>query len=202
MRQRRLSVAQLFLRALPIVHVHDCAVPPQDTPLLVAQRERPGYAPAVREIGSVECANLDSVRGTGSDTGHPHPSRLSDIIWMEKFHPTATHDFLGREAGVIEHASVAVIDHPFRRGAPEHLRNGFRQLSQVEFALPQFLFRSFRVGDVTNEGAKDPIRTQSHGCYFQLNGKLSAAATDGGDLDTPSQNGTFSAGQEVTQAAP
>src|SRR5260370_35623648 len=157
MRQLGLSGTQLFLRAIPIVHVQDSALPLQDTALLVAQRERAGYAPSVCEIGSVECADLGSVRGAGSDTGHPHPSRLTDIIWMEKFHQTVTHDFLGREAGVIEHATVAVIYNPFGCSAPEHLRNSFRQLPQVEFALPQFFFRSFRVGHVTTEGAEDPI---------------------------------------------
>src|ERR1700683_1309135 len=120
----------------PIVHIHNCAVPLKNPPLLVEQRKRARYAPSIGAIGSVEGANLDSVRGSGCDTGSPRASCPFNIVWMKKFCPTATHDFFGREAGVVEHASIAIIDCPFCGGSPQHFRYGLGHLAQVEFTLP------------------------------------------------------------------
>src|ERR1700679_1528744 len=163
MGELRLRVAKILLGLLPIVHVHDSAVPLQNAPLLVQQRKRARYTPSVSAIGSVDGANLNSVRASSCDTRRPDPDCLISIVRMKKFVPTATHDFFGREAGVIEHANIAVIDCTVRCSAPEHLWNGFSHLAKIEFALPQFLFRSFGVGNVSNEGTENPLVVQFHG---------------------------------------
>src|SRR5207244_10043800 len=75
----RLGVAERFLRLLPIVHVHKGAVPLENTPLLVQQRARVGYAPSVRAIGTVENTNLDAVWGSGLHTADPLSSGMLAI---------------------------------------------------------------------------------------------------------------------------
>jgi hypothetical protein len=74
-------------------------------------------------------------------------------------------------------------------------------MSQVEFALAELFFRSFRISDVSNEGTEDPILAEFERHDFQLDGKLHAAAADGGDLDAPPQQRTFARGQEMPHAA-
>ena len=93
-------------------------------------------------------ANLNSVRRSGRDTGEPHLGCAIDIVRMKKLYPVIAFDFFSREASVIEQASIAVIDRSVRSSAPKHFRNGFGQLAQVKFAVPQFLFCVFAILDV------------------------------------------------------
>src|SRR5919106_4377622 len=117
MGQRSLGVAQLFLRLLPVLHVHDRSVPFQDAPLFVEQRERRDRAQSVGAISRVKGANLDAVLGAGGDTGHPYWSHPSCVVWVNGLLPTVPHDLFSREAGVLEKAAGAIINNPFLRGA-------------------------------------------------------------------------------------
>ena len=90
----------------------------------------------------MENADLDAVWGTGRDTGDPLANRLLEIVGMKQFRPTATHDRWGGAAGVIEQASVAVVDRPVCCCAPEHHGNRFGHLAQVQLTLPQCLVGS------------------------------------------------------------
>src|SRR5204863_935130 len=58
-----LTLAELFLRLLPIVHIDDGPVPLHDAPVCVEQRPCVDRAPAIGGIRRVERANLDTVRG-------------------------------------------------------------------------------------------------------------------------------------------
>src|SRR3954468_14854353 len=104
-------------------------MPFENAPLLVQQWAGVSHAPSVGAIRSVECTNLDAVRGSGCDTTHPCPSRLFNIIRMNKFRPAVAHDFFGRETSEIEQSRITVVDRPFRCSAPKHLRNGFSHLA-------------------------------------------------------------------------
>ncbi len=108
--------------------------------------------------------------GSGPDAGHPLSNHLIDVVWMKKFTPANVHDFFSRKTGVVEHASVAVIDCPFWCSAPQHLRNGFSKLTQVEFALEKFFCRKFGVRNVPNEGAEGPTLAQLQGMISNSTG--------------------------------
>ena len=69
---------------------------------------------------------------------------------MKKLGKSATtHDLFGVETGVLKEPRIAVVDRSFRRGTPEHHRNGLGQLAQVAFALAQSCFGLFASRDVT-----------------------------------------------------
>src|SRR5438045_9071560 len=99
-------------------------------------------------VGSVYGANLNSVRRSGRDTGEPHLGGAIDIVWMKKLYPVSAFDCFSREAGVIEQASVAVIDRSGRTSTPKHFWNSFGQLPQVKCAVPQFLHCLFAILNV------------------------------------------------------
>ena len=89
----------------------------------------------------MELAHFDPERRSRSDARQPLLNRSIDVIRMKKLGKSAsTHDLFGVETGVLKEPRIAVVDRSFRRGTPEHHRNGLGQLPQVAFTLPQSRF--------------------------------------------------------------
>ena len=145
--------------------------------------------------------NFNSVRPSAGHAGHPNPRRRLNVFRMNQPGPSVAHDFICGKPAVVKQAGVAVVDRTVGCSAPEHLWNGFRRLTQIEFALPQFLFGSFGLGNIPEKSTKDPILALSHGHDFQLNREFNAAAPHCVYFNAPAQNGAFAGGQEMPQPA-
>ena len=132
------ALAEAFLSALPVFNVSGNAIPANHATTVIAQGLSIGTKPAIDVIEPAHTL-FYFTRLTGFDGMQPRLFRSLDVLGMEYFSPSKTHQVLQAFASEVQYALIQIFDLPIWTRIPCERGNAIDDQAKTLFACMQGL---------------------------------------------------------------